>query len=197
MAAQRKKRDKFEHMREDAIERILTAAKELFATYGYAATTMQMIAKKANLVPSGIYHYFAGKEDLLEAVLDREVAEIDKNLNIGLREHLTGNGNFIEYMKESVYENRARISLLAHLVQFRCVPEYCGDKLNILKHFSEIVDVYISSPEEKEAAQNIIADFMSSAVFYAITGHQDIFERQVEDMKIRIVEKVTSFGKKM
>lgn len=73
MAVRHNKRDKFEQMREDAIERILSAAKELFANNGYAATTVQMIAQKANLVPSAIYHYFAGKEDLLEAVLDREM----------------------------------------------------------------------------------------------------------------------------
>ena len=63
--------DKFEQMREEAVARILDAAYELFANNGYAATTMQMIAKKAGLVPSGIYHYYTGKEDLLEAVLNR------------------------------------------------------------------------------------------------------------------------------
>lgn len=67
-------------MREDSIERILQAARSLFANNGYAATTMQMIAKQAGLVPSGIYHYFAGKNDLLEAVLDRETAALDRSV---------------------------------------------------------------------------------------------------------------------
>lgn len=40
MATERK-RDKFDAMREDAIERILTASTQLFSDYGYAATTIQ------------------------------------------------------------------------------------------------------------------------------------------------------------
>ena len=56
MATERK-RDKFDAMREDAIERILTASTQLFSDYGYAATTIQMIADRAKVVPSGIYHY--------------------------------------------------------------------------------------------------------------------------------------------
>lgn len=196
MVIHRKKHDKFEQMREDAIERILTAAKDLFATNGYAATTIQMIAKQANLVPSGIYHYFAGKDDLLEAVLDREIAEIDKTLNNGLRYHLSGEQDFFDYMKESVYKNRDRISLLCHLVQFRCVPEYCSDKLRIVNHFNEIIDVYIMDPVQRETARNIIIDFISCAVFYAIAGHRDVFERQVEDIRARVTAKVPSFGEK-
>ena len=53
------KRDKFDAMREDAIERILSASTQLFSDYGYAATTIQMIADRAKVVPSGIYHYYA------------------------------------------------------------------------------------------------------------------------------------------
>ena len=57
---------KCEQMREDSIRRILTAAMHLFADNGYTATTMQMIAREANLVPSGIYHYFSvsGRRDI-------------------------------------------------------------------------------------------------------------------------------------
>ena len=53
MATERK-RDKFDAMREDAIERILTASTQLFSDYGYAATTIQMIADRAKVVPSGM-----------------------------------------------------------------------------------------------------------------------------------------------
>lgn len=76
MATERK-RDKFDAMREDAIERILTASTQLFSDYGYAATTIQMIADRAKVVPSGIYHYYAGKSDLLKAVVDRLVQKVE------------------------------------------------------------------------------------------------------------------------
>ncbi|MFR8011908.1 MAG: TetR/AcrR family transcriptional regulator [Clostridia bacterium] len=187
MAVRHNKRDKFEQMREDAIERILSAAKELFANNGYAATTVQMIAQKANLVPSAIYHYFAGKEDLLEAVLDREMAEIDKTINIGLQQYLLEDGTdaFLDFMAKSVYENKERISLMCHLVQFRNATEYCKDKLHLIHHFSEIIGDYIRGSEAREAMQDIIIDFVCSAAFYSITGRRDIFERQISQLKIK------------
>lgn len=187
MAIRHNKRDKFEQMREDAIERILSAAKELFANNGYAATTIQMIAQRANLVPSAIYHYFAGKEDLLEAVLDREMAEIDKTINVGLQQYLLQEGTdaFLDFMMGSVYENKERISLMCHLVQFRNATEYCKDKLHLIHHFSEIIGDYIRVPETREAAQDVIIDFVCSAAFYSITGRRDIFERQIGQLKTK------------
>lgn len=187
MAIRHNKRDKFEQMREDAIERILSAAKELFANNGYAATTIQMIAQRANLVPSAIYHYFAGKEDLLEAVLDREMVEIDKTINIGLQQYLIPEGRdaFLDFMMESVCKNRDRISLMCHLVQFRNAMEYCKDKLQLIRHFTEIIGDYIQDPVQKTAVRDIIIDFVSSAAFYSITGRRDIFERQIGQLKTK------------
>lgn len=36
-----------------------------------------MIADRAKVVPSGIYHYYAGKSDLLKAVVDRLVQKVE------------------------------------------------------------------------------------------------------------------------
>lgn len=107
MAVQASTKNKFKQMREDATGRILDAAKELFAGNGYAATTMQMIARRADLVPSAIYHYFAGKEDLLEAVLIREVEAIDKNVYIALQRHPVPEDmdGFLDAMANSACEN--------------------------------------------------------------------------------------------
>lgn len=185
MAVQASTKNKFKQMREDVTGRILDAAKELFAGNGYAATTMQMIARRADLVPSAIYHYFAGKEDLLEAVLIREVEAIDKNVYIGLQRHPVPEDmdGFLDAMANSACENQERISLLCHLVQFRCVPDYCSDKLNILQHFHEIMGEYVQDMGELEKMQDIMIDFASAAAFMAISGHQDIFERRIGELK--------------
>lgn len=193
MEMQYNKRDKFKQMREDAVERILQAARELFASNGYAATTVQMIAKRADLVPSAMYHYFAGKEDLIEAVLDREMAEIDRTMNIGLQQYFLEEGTdaFLDFMTKYVYENRDRVSLMCHLVQFRNTTEYCKGKLHLIHHFSEIIGDYIRLPEVREAAEDVIIDFVSSAVFFSITGRRDIFERQINQLKVTAKKIVT------
>ena len=51
-------------------ERILAAAKELFLTRGYAATTVDAICEKAELTKGSFYYFFDSKEDLGLAVLD-------------------------------------------------------------------------------------------------------------------------------
>ena len=50
---------------------ILTAAKELFANEGFARVTTRALAEKAGLSQTGLYLYFATKEDILRAISDQ------------------------------------------------------------------------------------------------------------------------------
>ena len=45
-------------------DRILVAAQELFAQYGYTSTTMKMVAEKADVASGLVFHYFESKENL-------------------------------------------------------------------------------------------------------------------------------------
>ncbi|WP_319466780.1 TetR/AcrR family transcriptional regulator [uncultured Pseudodesulfovibrio sp.] len=45
-------------------EKILVAAQELFARYGYAGTTMKMVAEQAGVASGLVFHYFDSKEKL-------------------------------------------------------------------------------------------------------------------------------------
>lgn len=45
-------------------DKILTAAQELFARYGYAGTTMKMVAEEAGVASGLVFHYFDNKENL-------------------------------------------------------------------------------------------------------------------------------------
>lgn len=53
-------------------ERILTAARDLFFSHGYRATSMSRIADAAQMTTPNLYWHFPSKQDLLGAVL-REV----------------------------------------------------------------------------------------------------------------------------
>ena len=52
---------------------VLAAAAELFTRQGYAGTTTRAIADGAGLRQASMYHYFAGKEDILAALLEGTV----------------------------------------------------------------------------------------------------------------------------
>ena len=50
-------------------EAILAAAKEAFATQGYAATSLRGIARTAGVDPSLVTHFYGSKDQLFEAAL--------------------------------------------------------------------------------------------------------------------------------
>lgn len=60
----------------DARELLLTAATELFAGHGVAATTFAMIAQKAGLTPAMMHYYFKNRDALLDAVVDERLAPL-------------------------------------------------------------------------------------------------------------------------
>lgn len=69
-----------ERTREDPAvqeERILQAASETFAEIGFARATVGDIAAAAGVKRPLLYHYFAGKEELFEAVLLRVIGLFD------------------------------------------------------------------------------------------------------------------------
>jgi AcrR family transcriptional regulator len=55
----------------DTRERILRAARELFAERGYAATAMAAIAARADVVRATVYNNFADKIDILATIIRR------------------------------------------------------------------------------------------------------------------------------
>jgi AcrR family transcriptional regulator len=55
--------------------RILDAAGQFFASRGYAKTTVEEIASGAGVSKALVYHHFPGKEGILDAVLERTLAD--------------------------------------------------------------------------------------------------------------------------
>ena len=56
--------------------RVLDAATELVFEHGVAGTTLDDVRAAANVSKSQLYHYFADKEDLVHAVIDRTVEQV-------------------------------------------------------------------------------------------------------------------------
>ena len=69
----------------DKIIEIISAAQELFRSYGFAKTTMTDIAKRLGISKASLYYYFKDKEEIFKALAEKEqlqfVREIDKIKN--------------------------------------------------------------------------------------------------------------------
>ncbi len=59
---------------------LLSAARDLFASDGYAAVSIEAVASKAGVTKGAVYHLFDGKRELFEAVLGREVTSLAESI---------------------------------------------------------------------------------------------------------------------
>lgn len=60
----------------DAREQLLSAATELFARQGVAATSFAAIAKRAGLTPAMMHYYFKDRDHLLDCVVEEKIAPL-------------------------------------------------------------------------------------------------------------------------
>lgn len=58
----------------------MTAARSLFGRQGFAATTVDQVAAAAGLAKGAVYHHFAGKEALFEAVFEAACADLARQV---------------------------------------------------------------------------------------------------------------------
>jgi AcrR family transcriptional regulator len=63
--------------------RLLRAARRLFAKRGYAGVGTEEIVRAAGVTRGALYHHFAGKRELLEAVYEQIEAELSEKIAAG------------------------------------------------------------------------------------------------------------------
>lgn len=189
---QRRNKNKFDEMRKDATKRITDACVELFSEYGYHATTIQMIAQRAGVVPSGIYHYYSGKEDLFDAVVDslsRDLLDwiIDNSRQIEVTtEYLD---IFFSHCVQSVYDNITNLRLLLRLLLQRdyISKQYVDKMLSIIKFMKLKLPEYTDNEKVLTELEIIMEDFFGAITLYVIGGDEELFESQTERLRARFV----------
>jgi AcrR family transcriptional regulator len=62
-------------------ERILDAARDMFATDGFDAVTMRAIADRIEYTPTAIYHHFKNKNALLTEICERDFETLARHFN--------------------------------------------------------------------------------------------------------------------
>src|SRR6266702_7206193 len=95
------KRDAIERLKPEyrsVREKVLAAAVELFAAYGYHAATMREIAKIAGIQAASIYYHYASKQALLVEIMETYL----KQLNANLERIICKQGTFQQRLYEAI-----------------------------------------------------------------------------------------------
>lgn len=135
-------------------EKIITAAGKVFGRHGFKETRMEKVADEAGMGKSSLYYYFLSKEELFEAVVERE-AEYLKNEIIQATKDVTD-----PYKRMKLY-------VIARMKAFRkSINLYTAVKTNYLDHLPFIEKVRAKyDKEEMKMVENILKDGVKSNQF--------------------------------
>jgi AcrR family transcriptional regulator len=190
----------------DTKEIILKTAYDLFLSINYEAVTINSIIKATGLTKGGIYHYFASKEEIFKAVVDRYMTENTTDLSV---EHATLK-DLIDYTIQKIKNQMQRkkctcfdnqdipplqyVSLIVTAMRF--YPEYVEIKNNFLieeinkwkrviekaienKEIRSDIDVEVSAVNFLLSSAGIVAHIVfSGSTEYAL----NMYERQLNEM---------------
>ncbi|MEK4873941.1 TetR/AcrR family transcriptional regulator [Bacillus sp. FSL W8-0102] len=84
----------------DRKKQILDAAAKSFSLFGYKATTMDQVAKLANVGKGTIYNFFKNKEDLFHEIVSSLIAEMKEAAEQSFDEE----DSFVEKVHRALYQ---------------------------------------------------------------------------------------------
>lgn len=85
-------------------EKVLAAAVQLFATYGYHAATMRVIARMAGIQAASIYYHYANKQALLVEIMETHMLHLNDNL-----ERIVGKRDSVQQRLYEAIANHIRL----------------------------------------------------------------------------------------
>lgn len=150
-------------------ERLLQAALELFATQGYANTTIEALCSEAKVTTRHFYQVFAGREELLLALYDQIVNELSVGL---LTAMLSEHQNLQEKMQQVIQA---------------LVSQYLQDKRRAQVGVLEVVGASRSVEQRRREVIHTIAGHME-AFMNAIAAQYQLPKRNYHWMAIAIVD---------
>lgn len=179
-------------MKNDIRSIIIKVAQETFRRYGFRKTTMDEIAYAARKGKSSLYYYFKSKEDVFEAVVEKEInflhqdiidavgkAETAKEkINIYIYKRMNGLknlGNFYEALKDEYLSNMEFIEKIR--------KKYDEQEMDIL---SKIIGEGI----ERNEFKMMDATLTAKIIVIAMKGLEVplMMENEKSDIKTRIIE---------
>lgn len=152
-------------------ESILVAAQELFAKYGYAGTTMKMIAQSAGVAAGLVSHYYGSKEQLFLVAGQEMIDSMIRVLRVQTSPAKDGKqavGLFVKAYLDYTLQNQSTFPTV-----IRCSP-FSDDNPDLDRHnISESFRLLLREIEkhlERGIADGSIADVPVEETAFMIYG---------------------------
>jgi AcrR family transcriptional regulator len=130
---------------------IVAAARQLFASDGYEATTIAVIAERAGVAVQTVYAVFGNKPSIMAAVIDQSIAGDDAPIAVNAR----------DWMHDVWVAPTARERLSAYAAAVRRIMERAADLLIALEHASsdpELADLVATTEQRRRRGAATVID---------------------------------------
>ena len=129
----------------DAVDRVLAAAEELFATCGYDAVSISAIADRAEVSKANIFHHFQSKRLLYVSVL-KAAATHSSKLLMGLEETESGFTDRLQGLMRGQLNNYLTYPEKSKLLMREVLDDTSDAEVNVLaeefaKNFSRVISL--------------------------------------------------------
>ncbi len=147
--------------------RILNAAAELIAHYGYDKTTMEDIARHAGISKGALYLHFKGKEELVESLILRETEIMLNDLLARIENDERGITIFTIY-KHAIVTMMSRPLLRAMFMNDRRVFGEVVIRLKRLPAYQQMTAIGVDFVRHFQAAGLLRSDLPADTVAYIL-----------------------------
>lgn len=171
--------------------RVLDAAAKIFRDYGYAGTTMRVIADEAELKAGSIYYHYKSKDELIGAVLDLGIQAVIDTVDQAMAE-LPADASGRQKVETAI---RAHLSAiiengdytLATRRVFGQVPEAIREKnLKLRSNYANLwQDILTSAQASREFRADVNMTFARLFILGALNWTVEWFKpggRSIEDV---------------
>lgn len=127
-------------------DEIIIQAQKLFMQFGLKKTTMDEIAMACGKAKSTLYHYFKNKDEVFDAVLDKEIKSLRTVVNEEVSKQTSLKGKLQSYFITFHQETIHRINL------YRIIKPELNIELSAKDRFNKVLDFeinYVNSFIEK------------------------------------------------
>ena len=156
-------------------EELLAAALTVFGEQGYRATTLEEVAKRAGVSKGTVYLYFASKDDLFRAMVEKYVIALLELAEARAREHTGSASTLLESMIRTMWSALSQPEMVcltrliqAELPQFPEIQRYYWEHV-IQRHrrlLRAIVERGIAAGEFREEALTMVPTMVPSLIVH-------------------------------
>ncbi|MCM3773594.1 MULTISPECIES: TetR/AcrR family transcriptional regulator [Priestia] len=175
----------------DRKQSVVDAASKSFALFGYKATTMEQVAKLANVGKGTIYTFFKNKEELFDEIVTRMIREMTD----AAETVIDSNRPFFENAQAAIFrilEFRTEHQLMLKLVQEQQLGTTAVQEVlvrveeEILTYIKNKIEIAISKKEIKPCDPELTA-FLLFKMYIALVydwekRHEPLSEEKIAEL---------------